>query len=295
MAAQTIECQLAQSQIGRYLAGTDMSPEAVSQLELHISECPECSFFVEAKRAELRKKAEANSAAVSILDEAKHIHPFARNVTPPTEAMESLMDVIRKRSTTAAEPIDVEEKREPALAKPIQWKVFVYSAALGAVLLGMSHFTSNPTALFGERAQPVTGSGAALAAAPSNENVSTEKPKGPEATGVKTSGDPFAQDQAVTPPISEVSTKVTDTAATQSGPNVTDAQNGTTTTAPIANPNPTKTISSTKKSPKVSVRRRSARRTARTPRRTNRGPSQPAGSENSIRVYDQDGNPVSGG
>lgn len=296
MAAQTIECQLAQSQIGRYLAGTDMSPEAVSQLELHISECPQCSFFVEAKRAELRKKAEANSAAVSVLDEAKHIHPFARNVTPPTEAMESLVEVIRKKTETAAPgPVVVEEKREPALAKPIQWKVFAYSAALGAVLLGMSHFTSNPTALFGERAKPAAGSGAALAAAPSNENVSTEKPKGPEATGVKASGDPFAQDQAVTPPVSEVTPKVADATTKQTGQNVSDARNATTPIAPIANPNPTNTISSTKKSPRVSVRRRSARRTARTPRRTNRRPSPPAGSENSIRVYDQNGNPVSGG
>ena len=292
MAAQTIECQLAQGQIGRYLAGTDMSHEAVSQLELHISECPQCSFFVEAKRAELRRKAEANNAAVSVLDEAKHIHPFARNVTPPTEAMESLIETIRAKATPQVEAKIVETQREPAIAKPIHWKMFAYSAALGAVLLGMSHFTSNPTALFGERAEKTTPTVVAGAT-----ESTAEKPKGIESTGIKATGDPFAQDDAFTPPVTESdSVNTVEPKADTTDPKSVNTQNPAQPATPITTPTPAKTITPARSKPRTSYRRRSAtRRSARTPRRTNRRPAQPADGGNSIRVYDSNGNPVSGG
>lgn len=292
MAAQTIECQLAQGQIGRYLAGTDMSPEAVSQLELHISDCPQCSFFVEAKRAELRRKAEATNAAASVLDEARHIHPFARNVTPPTEAMDSLMEAIRVKSGPQVESKIVETQREPAIAKPIHWKMFAYSAALGAVLLGMSHFTANPTALFGERAETTTPTVVA-----GMEESTAERPKGIESTGIKTTGDPFAHDEANTPPVTEaISTESTVPQADTTYPKSIDTQNQAQPATPITTPNPATTITPARSKPKVATRRRSVkRRSARTPRRTNRRPAQPADGGNSIRVYDSNGNPVSGG
>lgn len=293
MAAQTIECQLAQGQIGRYLAGTDMSVEAVSQLELHISDCPQCSFFVEAKRAELRQKAQENSAAVSVLDKGNHIHPFARNVAPPTEAMESLMEVIRQKATPIAEPTVIETQREPSVAKPIHWKMFAYSAGLGLVLLGMSHITANPTALFGERAEKTTPA----AVAGSNETTPVEKPKGSEATGAKATGDPFTPDEAITPPVTQsLTTGATDSKATTADTSAVTAQNQALPATTITKPTPAKTITPARSKPRYANRRRSAqRRSARTPRRTTRRPARPAGSGNSIKVYDSNGDPVSGG
>ena len=294
MAAQTIECQLAQGQIGRYLAGTDMSVEAVSQLELHISDCPQCSFFVEAKRAELRRKAQENSAAVSVLDEGNHIHPFARNVAPPTEAMESLMEVIRQKATPIAEPTVIETQLEPAVAKPIHWKMFAYSAGLGLVLLGMSHITANPTALFGERAEATTPS----VVADSNEKAAlVEKPKGSEAAGTKATGDPFAQDEAITPPVTQSqSNGATDSKTNNADTSSVTSQNQALPATTITTPTSAKTITPARSKPRYANRRRSAqRRSARTPRRTTRRPARPAGSGNSIRVYDSNGDPVSGG
>jgi hypothetical protein len=52
MSIKNLECQLAQAQIGRYIAGDRISVAAVTQLEEHIAECDDCrAVLIERKQA----------------------------------------------------------------------------------------------------------------------------------------------------------------------------------------------------------------------------------------------------
>lgn len=60
MATKTLECQLIQGQIGRYLNGERFSPSAIVQLEAHVSGCDDCSELVERRRQVLLETLQEN-------------------------------------------------------------------------------------------------------------------------------------------------------------------------------------------------------------------------------------------
>lgn len=254
MRLKNIECQLAQGQIGRYLAGTDMSPEAVSQLELHIAECGDCSEFIEVKRRALKEIANQSKAVAFIEADEK------------PDAAEALVQILQEKSTPGEKPAVLETKREPAPTKPIHWKAFIYSGALGLVLLLMSHFTANPTALFGERA--------ADKVVPAAEE--------PKVEAALASRDPFAEEP-----------KAGELRPTE--PLKADEKPPAPTTEP-AKPAQTPTISKSSTPPiaNSAVQVTSRPVTRRKPRQIRRATQQPRRSANSIRVYDENGRPISG-
>lgn len=53
MPVSSFECQIARGQIGRYLDGGVLSPQAMKGLEEHLAECPDCKALVARRRTEL--------------------------------------------------------------------------------------------------------------------------------------------------------------------------------------------------------------------------------------------------
>lgn len=290
MPAKNIECQLAQGQIGRYLAGTDMSSEAVSQLELHIAECPDCTAFVDAKRQSLQELAQTRRAAVSIPET-----PAATESKPAVQTQSSggssavgraLVEAIRQKADPLAKETILESSREPQVPRRTYWKALGYSAALGAVLLAMSHLAANPTALFGDR----VGAG-------STEGAWTPQaePKRELAPNPPSDGDPFTAE----PPIDEA--PAIESAAVEAAPTDPPRVNPAASAQPPISPvtaadaaptnssTPKPLVPSTPEGPRTEVRAQRPRRPARPPVRRSTPPA-PAG--NSIRVYGPDGKPI---
>lgn len=287
MPAKNIECQLAQGQIGRYLAGAPMSEESVSQLEGHIAECEECTAFVDQKRKSLRELATLRKAAIFVEEpeedrsspEPNSAKSEASATVKPTAA-KALIDAIREKSAAARESAPIlETKREPATPRMTHWKALAYSSGLGLVLYGMTFLTANPTALFGERAVAETSAPAA--------GNSTDAMPDPAPAATKEDGDPFTEDTpaptptAASPETSAIAEENTTTRAATTSDELP-------ITSDTTNSNP-----STPPQPNVQVRSTPVSRPAvRTPRRrpapVNRRP-------NSIRVYDENGRPITGG
>ncbi|HMS55846.1 MAG TPA: zf-HC2 domain-containing protein [Fimbriimonadaceae bacterium] len=123
MQAKTLECQLAQAQLGRYLAGEMISPEAEQQLEAHVSECPLCKQEVNLRKQALQ--AAANGFAVINAPEGK----APKN---PKSVRINLLDAAKERKSPLTKPV-------------------VLSSALAAVLYAMSVFANDPSKVFGPR------------------------------------------------------------------------------------------------------------------------------------------------
>lgn len=268
MPAKNIECQLAQGQIGRYLAGTDMSDEAVTQLELHIGECTECTEFVEAKRRSLREIAAQRKAVayVEVPEESSIAEP------PKEDPSRSLVEQLRQKAAIGRAPAG---EREP-VTRQFQWKPLIYSGALGLVLLGMSHFTANPTALFGERATEAA--------------VLESKPETPTEEG----RDPFSPTPE--PPLKETagpaSSETASIANNQASPAASPEAPQKTPVMKMTSESPSVSPSSTPTQPEVRVRRRAVVRRSAAKRRTAARASARRG--NSIRIYDANGRALSG-
>lgn len=288
MPAKNIECQLAQGQIGRYLAGSPMSEEAVAQLEGHIAECEDCTGFIDRKRNSLRELAANRKAAVYLPEEPAEAaipEPAPAPSAPRNPAAKALIDAIREKSAAAREAAPIlETKREAGTPRVTHWKALAYSTGLGLVLYGMTFITSNPTALFGERA-------ATEAPSTNSETPQPETPSAVVPTSSKEDGDPFTEDAPVDKPAN-------DTKANGKNDGVEPTTAAGTATPPVspatmsAKPEPTVSPSSTPTQPRVSVRSQPARRATRPVRR-----SSAAGNRrpNTIRVYDESGQLINGG
>lgn len=133
MPVETIECQIVQAQLGRYLTGESFSPDAVEEIEAHVSGCSICRAEVAQRRAALQ----------SLL---------GGPAVKPTSA--TLVDAIREKQshavveTAGSSPQTLTERLGARnLSKPL-----MYGTALALVLVGMSYFGKNPTSMLGERA-----------------------------------------------------------------------------------------------------------------------------------------------
>lgn len=123
MSVKSLECQLAQAQLGRYVAGDNISDEALAQLEAHIARCLDCKEAA-AKRREV-----------------------LAGVTPTATA------VIQAPSTKSAKDNSLIRKLLSVKeAKGSFVKPTILAAGLAGTLLLMGNFANDPSRLFGERA-----------------------------------------------------------------------------------------------------------------------------------------------
>ena len=203
MQVENIECQIAQAQIGNFLAGSGLSQEAMEQLEEHIAGCPGCKAALSERRSELR----------ALLTKPKAVVDFEK-IAQEAEATKakSISTALRKKSLQqmlepAPEPVVESPKPRPtadapvenlepkASKKPSQWKPLIYSLALAAVLVGMSLFSKNITALFGPKLGAATSLGTSTTAplpepapieTPSEDGASTLTPSAIEPSGAPT-------------------------------------------------------------------------------------------------------------
>ena len=145
MAIQNIECQIAKSQIGRYLSGDAFSPQALKQLEEHVSECDDCKASLNQRKAALQAMLTNTTSAVIEVQE--------RDENLPKTVAEALRAKMGSKPRPPQQPMPVET---PKVQAGHFWKPFGYSLALAGVLIGMSMYSKNLTKPFGNFVEPTT-------------------------------------------------------------------------------------------------------------------------------------------
>lgn len=162
MSVQNIECQIAQGQIGRYLTGGALSPEALDQLEGHIGECKACTEFLSERRTGLQAML-GDRAAVRAPGDSKPLDP-----EPDPAPTGTLVGRLREqliRAATAPPPQREGAPEGRSMAKPL-----LLSGALALVLVAMTILSKNPTLVFGEKAS------APIASAPTPSAAHAARP-----------------------------------------------------------------------------------------------------------------------
>lgn len=160
MQVQNAECQIAQAQIGRFVSGGALSPEAMVQLEGHIGDCSACDNFLTERKAALQAILARGAKAAVLVEVPSEVIPA------PADGL-----IARLREQLAGTPSTTEE-REPQPDRRATLKPLLLSGALALVLVVMSLLSKNPTTLFGEKALPAAA--ALPASTPDAGNAKTE-------------------------------------------------------------------------------------------------------------------------
>ncbi len=171
MQVENIECQIAQAQIGNFLAGSGLSQDAMEQLEDHIAGCPGCKAVLNERRSELKAMLTGQKAVVDfekIAQEAEAtkaksiatalrkkslqqmLEPAPAPAPVPTPKVEAPVAkaVTAVVEETAPQVADAKTKSEK---KPNQVKSLIYSLALAGVLVAMSLFSGNIAQILGPK------------------------------------------------------------------------------------------------------------------------------------------------
>ncbi len=174
MEIENLECQLAQAQMSRYLAGDTLPEDTVQQLELHIGSCPACSAVAAEQKISLEEMLTASKASPVVAPELEVVAPNIREGVAPAidqdvinAAMEQLESAPEPEPVVAAEetPEETPAKKKfqfPALnlaalreVAAKNFKPLLIGFALGAVLIGMGAFAKKPTDLLGKKVSEV--------------------------------------------------------------------------------------------------------------------------------------------
>ncbi len=171
MPVETIECQIVQAQLGRYLSGESFSHEAMRQLEDHIADCQICRQEVAVRRASLQ----------SLLGPS----------TPEAGRPEALIGALRESQAASTKTIPTHAVVEQVVPESVSLspkrfsKPAMFGSALAVVLIAMSYIGRNPTSIFGGRAAESTtltapaatvpAPAAALAPAPAAEPLTFDE------------------------------------------------------------------------------------------------------------------------
>src|SRR4051794_23286485 len=114
MPVTDFECQIARGQIGRYLGGGLLSPQAMTGLEEHLAECPGCKALVAERRASLvgRRGGEVPTRAVVSMPVAGE-NPWVAAVRRRAEALRAASQTLETPRPSATE----KTKSTPRYAK----------------------------------------------------------------------------------------------------------------------------------------------------------------------------------
>ncbi len=148
MPVQNIECQIANAQLGRYIAGEGMAAEAVRQLEAHVSNCPDCKRTLEEKRTALVATLEGTTAVSHPAPAVETPKPRPATTRLSPSASRLAQALVAKAAAEAPAPRPA--PAAPAIpAEPVKpkvntpWKPIAYSGALALVLIGMSYMSKS--------------------------------------------------------------------------------------------------------------------------------------------------------
>jgi hypothetical protein len=197
MQVENIECQIAQAQIGNFLAGSGLSDEAMVQLEEHIASCPTCKTALAAKREELRSMLKPKQAVVdfqAIHEEAEQVQAKSIASALRKRSLQKLIEPIERPVEPTAQALAATPSSAPTTPANVKvqspaksssyWKPLAYSLGLGAVLVGMSLFSNNLASVFGPRASEVPAKN--VPSAVSTSSITNTAPTAnpiPETTG----------------------------------------------------------------------------------------------------------------
>jgi hypothetical protein len=279
MPVKNIECQIAEAQIARLLAGDSFSNEVLAELEDHIASCDGCRAHVSGKMVE------------EAPPETPVLEPEVRTPRPSINLLQAQF-----RPLLDDEPEAVEDptpapkpkaKPKPAgtqavVQTPMQmpnaqnfWKPLAYSGALAVVLFAMSYLMKNPTAVFGEKAAAAVPAGPVEA-----------KPKETNSTQPASTTPPEAPAPAEEPQFSVLLNGRTDTSEPVERPMATSVP----VSAAPAEPTPRETTVSTPQSkPQPKPAAKPAPKAAKKPAVPKPKPRRKGGS---LRFYDSEGRPL---
>lgn len=146
MSVQNVECQIAQAQIGRYLTGGALSPEALEQLEGHIGECAACTEMLRQRREGLQAMLGGQAAVEA--DPARRPTRPEPHPAPTASLVGRLREQLIQAATAPA------PDREGAPDRRSFLRPLALSGALAVVLVAMTVLSRNPNLVFGEKAAP---------------------------------------------------------------------------------------------------------------------------------------------
>ncbi|HVL38045.1 MAG TPA: hypothetical protein VM328_01520 [Fimbriimonadaceae bacterium] len=285
MRVGNFECQIAQSQIGRYLSGEALSQEALRQLNGHIGACADCKQTLDQRKAALLSMLAPGEAVVQ-MDDAPPATTRDRLRDQLTRAAAASVPAFAAPAVASAEP---KTRTHPAkMSRPI-----LYSLALAGVMLAMSYLAKNPATLFGEKAAtalpetttpPVSGAAALpVASIPGATEVAAAISPTPEAVSVA------AQDSTSAPSQAEVGNGPAPEGAASPAPSAHVSR-------PKAAMNPPQDrapAAGIDRPSNGAVRQAQPPQMRRTPRTSVRRPvRRPPPSRPGIRVYDPAGRPI---
>ncbi len=308
MRVRNIECQLAQGQVRRYLNGDPLSDVAVEQLEDHLGECPDCNeFFQDCKQELIEDKAESEIEeevyAPAQSSASSEISAVPRFLVDAIRQKRETLDKVVKPIATHAVINDVREERQSfkSYTKPL-----AYSIVLAGVLIAMSTFMRDPSRVLGDRVETALPAAKAAIVGPttlaSSEGSSSTVPKSDQSELVTT----IPETNSTTPTSEQPKTgtnnleskSVTTDSTSNEAQKMKTANPPDTTSGKPATANSTSgnTASVVAPSPRRrTTNRRSAptRPVARRQRPVAKPVVKAPASKPGIRVYDDNGNPIS--
>lgn len=146
MSVTNIECQLAKGQIGRYLAGDTLSPEALRQLEAHIGECPSCKAALFERKAVLQLMLGQETPSKAVIETEVPdpvVEREARMPNPMAQALREHAEAEKRKGKP--KPVAIDQKK--TFSKPL-----LLSCALAGILMAMSYLSKTEMSPFGPKA-----------------------------------------------------------------------------------------------------------------------------------------------
>lgn len=179
MSTRSFECQIARGQISRYLAGDSFSSEALSQLEAHVSGCPDCKHYLGERKSALQSML----GKPQIPAEPEHAPAPEAIATPQNRPVEpkaatSVPSMLRAPGLAQMLLSLFGKKGDRGVSSPSQpaaWRSVAYSVALAMVLGTMSLASRNMDRLFGPKASEAVASKSEEAAKPEGEQTNADK------------------------------------------------------------------------------------------------------------------------
>lgn len=179
MSVVELECQLAQAQLQRYLAGAGLEPDVKKGLEAHLTECEACRIEAKVLREKLRQRvAQAEPSATAAVNMAA-VHMPA----PASKSAQLLKTLNLLSPASGPQKAAAPTKKAPAKQAPAHtpsaatpqgatknWKPLLWSGALATLLVLMS-MIQDPSRLFGARAIETKPAMAPVAVPTASENA----------------------------------------------------------------------------------------------------------------------------